>query len=430
MRSMISTQLPTIIVFLALSAILSPVPAQKCIDQPNPFKPYDFTRVDCKLVTERSVAKRDNYVNDTTTTNMFEIAEFHCTGNNTALCDNMKKSFETAGQMISQVFCLKTPIKLNVSCLDFCNGLSDCSDERFIDLGFARPVRSMLMQDDDGVTRFYPQALVKQYQMQTHPEFTSIDITATFNTQVKWWFRQDQRQIGEKEFDFLTVCLHELFHGLGFQSYWSDWLNPSNASEALTPYPIISLDPKGSGLVIFDGFHEHGFDKYLITLPSGQRVSDFNKQLNKFAGGPGAKFANVTDFISQFRASPQYEIAKEMLKKAIIADDLGFLPQGVSNVSDCAIMETSINPYALGSNLEHLSEKHYANSSDFLMVFRYKTNQTLEDQEKRSGNLCFGAIGPKLRLIMQTLGYCTSNNSAPYQPTLPPFDPLAGPLGG
>ncbi|CAG8442930.1 3897_t:CDS:10 [Acaulospora colombiana] len=397
-----------------------PVSAQKCIDRMDPFYPAKNVYANCKMVTEPNVFERTYQDHDddcNEAKNMFKVTAFQCGSNDTTLCNNVKNAFETAGQIISQVFYLKVPVSINVTFTNFCEALKLCSiGKKFVAIEFnfdpkkgaAMPSRNMLMLDDDGATRFYPQALVKQFQLSTHPEYAPCDITATFNSQVKWWFREDKRPIKDKERDFLFVVLHEMMHGLGFVSNWADWTNPLNASEALSPYPLLTSDPKGGDAVIFDGFQETCFDKYVIILPSGQHISNITKQLNRFGGGPGTKFANETDFILKFHASPQYKIAKKIFKKAVTANDLGFLPHGESNPRDSVTLETSLNPFVQGASIDHVSNKRYANSSDFLMKFLFKPLETLESLEKRAGSESCGPIGPELRLIMQSLGLIES----------------------
>ncbi|PKY60540.1 hypothetical protein RhiirA4_484365, partial [Rhizophagus irregularis] len=84
--------------------------------------------------------------------------------------------------------------------------------------------REILLLNDDGLSRYYPQSLVKQYQFKKHSEFAPIDIIATFNSIVNWHFPSDSDiPIQPKQFNMLYIILHELMHGLGFTSNWQNW---------------------------------------------------------------------------------------------------------------------------------------------------------------------------------------------------------------
>ncbi|WP_179343190.1 T9SS type A sorting domain-containing protein [Winogradskyella ursingii] len=69
---------------------------------------------------------------------------------------------------------------------------------------------------------FYPQALVEKINNAESnppaPDSPSIDINANFSNQINWYFGTNARP-PNNQFDFVSVVLHELGHGLGFVGF-------------------------------------------------------------------------------------------------------------------------------------------------------------------------------------------------------------------
>lgn len=260
--------------------------------------------------------------------------------------------------------------------------------------------------DDDGVTRLFPQSLVKQKQDQLKESvtFDSYDITALFNSDAYFWFGGDG-EITMGQSDFLFVILHELIHGLGFSTGYDDYLN--QVAEALTP--LISIDRITSESFIFNGFEEFIFDKYMVILPTGKRVTEITKELNGFENG--SKYDSTSAFISDFKSSSQYAIAKQMLEYATTSNNLGLLPLDSNDTSQAIILETSIVPYISGSSVSHVDYNTYTNTSDFLMRYIQNHGITLAEFVQIGGNYPGGPIGPKLRTFLGWIGYEVQNKT-------------------
>ncbi|CAG8731290.1 8955_t:CDS:2, partial [Funneliformis mosseae] len=85
-------------------------------------------------------------------------------------------------------------------------------------------------------------------------------------------------------------------------------------------------------------------------------------------------------------------------------------------VSDAVILETAINPFVQGSSVSHMDFATYLNTSDFLMMYKAVVGKTIEELIKDGGNYPGGVIGPKLKLMLETIGYTTEDNPNPYKP--------------
>lgn len=67
--------------------------------------------------------------------------------------------------------------------------------------------------------RFYPISVVEKITKTEINGSTSADIDATFNKDIKWYFGTDGNT-PELLYDFVTVVLHEIGHGLGFTGFF------------------------------------------------------------------------------------------------------------------------------------------------------------------------------------------------------------------
>lgn len=66
---------------------------------------------------------------------------------------------------------------------------------------------------------FYPIALAEKISKSHINPTSSPDIVATFNKTIDWYFRNDGKTPIER-YDFVTVVLHEIGHGLGFTGFF------------------------------------------------------------------------------------------------------------------------------------------------------------------------------------------------------------------
>ncbi|CAG8522333.1 9227_t:CDS:2 [Dentiscutata erythropus] len=332
-----------------------------------------------------------------------------------------------AGEIISSVFIIEVPLTLNAT-------FSNLNDSSIL---VANPSRFIPLISEDGVPRLYPQSLVKQFKFDVHPEFSNCDIYAQFNSGVNFWFNGDG-PISPAQHNIHTVILHELFHGLGFTSAWRNHIDtilqyPTNA---LSPVPYLiykKTNNLSSNPIIFQGFIETIFDKFLVVLPDDKTLSPlistslsaYTSKLNEF-GPPPTEFSTPTTFAESLIVSPQWKsVAPLMLNKSIIANTLVFLPRGFQLVNG-TYLETSLNPYISGSSISHVSYDSYTNSQDFLMRCKLEPGFTISDLISKGGNYQngdnSGAIGPRLRSIMESMGYKTQSNSNPIIPKIPSSD--------
>ncbi|CAJ0840512.1 14906_t:CDS:2 [Entrophospora sp. SA101] len=315
-------------------------------------------------------------------------------------CDKAKFAFENSGVILTSALSLNTPIIINATFTIFDGPIADL-------IGAAGPFRFMPLKDNDGIERLYPQALVKQFQFDSHPEFSSADIVAQFNSKSPFWFEGDP-PIRKDQIGFQELVLHELLHGLGFISSLDDYIHP--VPKIITP-EIVGLKYTSDGVdtkspIKFKGFIEMAFDKYIVFLSDGKLLSNTTAQINQLFTGSGdtTSFANLDAFIKAFSTTPQFKIGQKMLDVVTKEKTLGFLPHDKSSVKDSVILETSLKPFQHASSISHVDYKTYTNTSEFLMTFLQESGRTLNDSIAIGGNLNAGAIGPQTLSILETLG--------------------------
>jgi len=279
-------------------------------------------------------------------------------------------------------------------------------------LGGASPARSFLLQDDDGISRVYPQALLKEMNATQHHEFGPFDIMALFNAEFDWWFVEDQTPIANYQYDFLYVILHEMVHGLGFLSSWADYNNESSP-KALYPNPLPPEEwDTGVSKFNFTGFYENAFDRYLVSLPDLKPLRNLTKQLDAFDGnitGKGRMYDSLDQFYQKFQASNAYKLSQQLLDTSTQQNRIAFMPRGVNNDEGAILLETALKPFALGSSITHVDEVMYSDTSDFLMRWETTPGQALGDRLHEE-NWVGGPLGPNLLKVLETLGYKVKRN--------------------
>ena len=320
------------------------------------------------------------------------------------------------------------PIWVNVSFPDFCQEYNQCNSSGSsgvdIILGGGVPARLFPLVDDDGVVRYYPQAVIRQMQFPPGqaPILTGVDILMDFNSQANFWFEGAQpsnETIPEDYYDFLTVAIHELMHGLGFLSSWSDYLSQSQPN-ILTPDVVIS-NPTSSSTLQFEGFVEYAFDRNLqLTSSPNTYCTNFSQgMIETFSDELGCNFSSSSLLASTFFSSPAANYATWMGTNSTTPHSIQQAPPGnipsyatynSSNITlgGPIVLETSFNPYEQGSSLCHVDGGMYSSTQDFLMRYSTPPGRSLQDLVNEfgdNGDLTYGPFGPGLRYMLASMGY-------------------------
>jgi len=144
-------------------------------------------------------------------------------------------------------------------------------------LGSARPFTVFPLSNNGGPTYYYPSALAEKLSMMDLTDnpfplpFDSTDIIASFNNTIPWYFGTDANPPAN-QFDFVSVVLHELGHGLGFSGIFaktSDTNGDGNPDQG--QIRVENISP------IYDVFIENigGTDMLTFPDPSAALFSEF-----------------------------------------------------------------------------------------------------------------------------------------------------------
>ncbi|CAB4411456.1 unnamed protein product [Rhizophagus irregularis] len=166
----------------------------QCIDYFDALDHEVKRNVACPLVTDDPSKYSRRAPSSYENGSKIQITEFKCNNATEEICNKVKDTILIAGKIISKTFILKSPIFLSVNYTNLCivqPDLCKLQGGKVVVIGAAQSAREILLLDDDGLSRYYSQSLVKQYQFKKHPEFAPIDIIATFNSIVNWHFPSD-----------------------------------------------------------------------------------------------------------------------------------------------------------------------------------------------------------------------------------------------
>ncbi len=341
--------------------------------------------------------------------------DFSCGVPDQVLCKKAENAFKAAGEVIATIINIVTPIKVNATFTDFCKALQECGGEI---LGAASAARTIPLLDDDNMVRQYPQALAKQFLLSPEPEWGPFDIQAFFNAEASLFFKEDGN-IKLNQFDFEYIVTHELVHGLGFASSWNNYFGQLQIFNALTPDPsFLDVVTDINQPVKFTGFEETAFDKYMVNTRSTEpkRMSEFTQQINSFVE-IGKDFPSVQELLIDFMNSSEFQITQSLLLDAQTPKTMAFRPQNANSTDDLVFLETNIEPFRVGSSISHVDIVTFNNTPDFLEVFNAKRGQSLDQILASTGGQF--PIGPKLKGVLETLGYASADNPNPYKPKLP-----------
>lgn len=356
-------------------------------------------------------------------------------------CQGVSATLLKATDIISDIFLFETPLVINASYVSFCQEYQDCHhDAKYASIGQAYPSISYVMMDNtDKMTRLYPQPLLKQYtNISVKPSWTPYDIEAQFNNEINWYFVNNDDPIQSSQTDFLRNVVHELIHGLGFMTSWSDDFYQAMSllfdSGKLEPFitPTLLAQTSNHQLMSdysshqpFWGFAEFPFDKYIHYKTNSNSYTSFTsttQQLNHFSGS-NATFRNMVDLANAWYASDEYTSSKRLYTKAVTFLDV----LAVIDNEPLLFLETSVNPFSSGSSLCHVDQSQYLNTTEYLMVYLANAGIDIYQLDQMFPQ---GPLGPKLLKVMATLGYRVKvSNISTDRPSLSYWTPPQGLVG-
>lgn len=346
-------------------------------------------------------------------TNMFVFDMICPSSMSTLQCQQANATLLLAGQQISNVLVLTKPVIVNVTMQSFCTTASICSTGNdILSLAAAAPARTVALIDDDGVSRLYPQAVVKQFSgnLSYVPVFGQYDINLNVNSEASFYYA-NTGTIKSTQTDFQYVILHELMHGLGFTSAYEDYFDPQKPT-TVTPNVLLTIRG-GADTVDFAGFVEYAFDRF-IRITNNLMATTVVRQLNALMAeaSSGVAFSSPDALGTFFLQQPALvSLSGSLTTNFTTANSASLVSAKDGSNASAIVLETSLSPFSAGSSVSHVSNALYVGTGDFLM--RYATQRGVTFAQYVSGAKAAGAaeidlyqgIGPGLRIALANLGY-------------------------
>jgi hypothetical protein len=193
----------------------------------------------------------------------------------------------------------------------------------------------------------------------------TAEIEADFNSSFTGWEFGTTGVGVPGRYNFMTVVLHEIGHGLGFMGgFYSDGVFGDHIFLDTAPLSYDWFAVSGGGIWLYD-----------LPRPSAQLHSQLTSN-NTFFGGAQAAARNG-----------------------------GFLPKLETHHMTAAYGASSLNGWKQGSSYSHVDDVLYSGTSNGLMTWQLGANEVYTD------------VGPITKGILQDQGW-TISNPAPAAPTL------------
>ncbi|WP_299578565.1 T9SS type A sorting domain-containing protein [uncultured Sunxiuqinia sp.] len=204
--------------------------------------------------------------------------------------DEPKQAFQYAVEIWEHLIASPVPIYMTARWTALDEGvLGSCGPYLYFENFEAAPKKN----------RYYPVALVEKLEAMEITDATVPDLIAQFNSDNDNWYFDTDGQTPDNQYDFVSVVLHEIAHGLGYTGFFYEQDQQGTYGDIL-PYPGI-----------FDEFVINGSDEQLIDTeifpnPSAELLQAFTSN-NLYFESSTAKQASGTDTYPRLYAPTSFD---------------------------------------------------------------------------------------------------------------------------
>lgn len=201
-----------------------------------------------------------------------------------------KTAFQYAVEIWEHLIASPIPIYMTARWTELDEGvLGSCGPSSFFENFEAAPLKD----------RYYPVALVEKLQGQEITDDSYPDMIAQFNSDNDDWYFGVDGQTPTGKYDFVSVVLHEIAHGLGFTGFFYEQDGLGTYGDIL-PYPGI-----------FDEFVTTGLgsqlvDTTLFSNPSASLLQQFRSN-NLYFKSEAARFVSNNDSYPRLYAPATFD---------------------------------------------------------------------------------------------------------------------------
>ncbi|KAJ3179744.1 hypothetical protein HDU85_004743 [Gaertneriomyces sp. JEL0708] len=292
------------------------------------------------------------------------------------ICDAGLKDFTAATRLIAEKLTINEQIVVQAHFKSFCGGVLDanqCEDANI--LGAAQSVSlfpgailtSAGQTLNSSNTFLYPQSILKQYPMSAAVKdaLGEVDISAEFNADYTWIYENKPFPgYPDGNFSLMNVIIHEVLHGLGFDSAFQLFNSIYPFTSSSIPYiaPILYYTGSKRDPTIRDWMPPMPYDGLLRTV-NGRPITDWAYRIYKFFPGE----SQMSSFIPNFERSGDAFAAARELYQIFTSSAFATITNPVSNTVSNAQIYTP-NPYESGSSIAHVDFRTFAQTPDDIMI--------------------------------------------------------------
>jgi hypothetical protein len=241
-------------------------------------------------------------------------------------------------------------------------------------------------------------------------EYNPYDIIAEFNSDFPFYFGNSSKQINESQIDFAFLVAHELTHGLGIDTQWTNFEDETPPFSITPPINLNGFDSEGNTFSSFELLS--AFDNNVVNSFTKTKISDVSKDILSYRI---KEPSSLSQFIIDFKNSYKSYQASQFINYVLTN---GSKSISFQTFDGSLVPLQTFSKFQSGTSVEHLDLGTFIDTKDFLMIpaltnLKGRTLEEIIDSiTNGSGIFSFnvglafgGCYGPNMISILRTLGW-------------------------
>jgi len=344
----------------------------------------------------------------------------HCFNLNS--CGDYPEKVQEGAYYIANAFEFYNTVDVNVTIFPFCTYIDDASCSSIMGITYP-PTFVPLKESEDSEEFLYPQALVKQLNLNSGIKYEKTDFLIYLNSNYSPDADHDNRSL---------IAAHEILHGLGFfhqinpiSVYLNSYQSMFSQDFAIPPIQYIEEGP----MVKYEGWTPFSiFDKYIVSTANPdeylyQKLSKFKEHNINFEVNSQSPTQNqYNDFVNTFKELASDRTATpggvQVARLFKTLNSIGFRAKDGSIVE----LQTFDGTYESASSISHINVPYSCKNSgscssvgkypeeNYLMYFTVISKASTDKLINAfKGKTKHDLVGPNIIKVMTTLGWNEKN---------------------